>query len=162
MKRFATIATCLLAGFVETPASAGLQVTTCENLGTGVWRYTFFACAPNIEADGLQIRLTPAEISQGEEIYGAYVPALPVFGSTSTATVASYSFPVITPFHCVPDVPGDSNKFAVEVATGDGLTVVEEIWTLGGVEKAGFISVFACPPVSVEEESWGRIKTLYR
>ena len=62
----------------------------------------------------------------------------------------------------MPDLPGDANKFMLQVATADGLTIVEEIWTLNGVEVAGFIGVIACPPLSVEEESWGRVKSLYR
>jgi hypothetical protein len=44
------------------------------------------------------------------------------------------------------------------------MTVVTETWKNQGVPVAMFISVIACPPgpVSVEETSWGRMKSLYR
>lgn len=163
MKRFATLAaSALLVAAMASTALAGIQVTTCVDLGGGVWRYTFFACAPNIDANDLHVRLSNTEIMQGEEIVGCGVPALPGFSCAFTPTEASYFFPTIGPFDCVPAIPGDINKFVLDVATTDGMTIVEEIWTLDGVEVAGFLSVIACPPVSVEDESWGRVKALYR
>jgi hypothetical protein len=162
MRRFATIAASILLAAVASPAFAGVQVTTCDEIEPGVLRYTFFACAPNIDANDLHIQLTAGEINQGEQIVGCGVPNLPGFSCNSNATSASYFFPTIGPFDCVPNLPGDINKFVIDIATGDGLTVVQEIWTLDGVQVAGFISVVACPPISVEDETWGRIKALYR
>jgi hypothetical protein len=163
MKRLASIAlSALMVVAVAGSAYAGVQVTTCDDLGNGVWRYTFFACAPNIDANDLHIRLTAGEIGQGEQIVACGVPALAGFSCDFNATEASYFFPTIGPFECVPNLPGDINKFVIEVATADGVTVVEEIWTLDGAEVAGFTTLIACPPISVEEQSWGRIKALYR
>jgi hypothetical protein len=162
MRRFATSLAILLAAAVMNPALAGIQVTTCEEIEEGVMRYTFFACAPNIDANDLHIQLFVTEIGQGEEVVGCGVPNLPGFSCNSNATQASYFFPTIGPFDCVPDLPGDANKFVIDVATADGLTLVQEIWTLDGVQVAGFISVIACPPISVEEQSFGRVKALYR
>jgi len=162
MKRVATIAASVSLMVVTGPALAGLQVTTCEDLGDNTWRYTFFACAPNIDANDLHVRLMAAEIGQGEQIVGCAVPALAGFSCNFDATAASYFFPAIGPFECVPSLPGDANKFVIDVSTMDGVTLVDEIWTLDGVEVAGFVSVIACPPISVESQSWGRIKSLYR
>lgn len=163
MRHLATIAvSVLLAGVAASPALAGLHVTTCGDAGDGVFEYTFFACAPNINANGLEIRLTSAEQFQDEAIVACFVPPVTGFSGTSTPTKASYFFPSAGPFDCVPALPGDANKFVIQIATADGLTIVEEIWTLDGVEVAGSVGVIACPPLSVEEESWGRVKSLYR
>jgi hypothetical protein len=142
--------------------SPGLQVTTCTDLGDGVWHYTFFACTPNIDANDLHVRLLDSEVLQGEAIVGCSVPALAGFGCSFTPTEASYSFPTVGPFACVPDLPGDVNKFGIDVLTPDGVSLVQEIWTLDGAVVAAFTTVIACPPVSVEDVTWGRVKALYR
>ena len=120
-------------------ANPGLQVTTCTDLGGGVWRYTFFACTPNIDANGLLVRLDASEIGQGESIVGCGVPALTGFSCSFTPTEAAYVFPTIGPFDCVPALPGDINKFVIDIASADGISLVEEIWTLDGVVLAGFV-----------------------
>ena len=140
----------------------GLQVTTCEDLGGDVWRYTFFACTPNIDANDLHVRLLASEVSQGEAIIACDAPTIPGFSCSFTATEATYLFPTVGPFECVPDLPGDANKFVVDVLTTDGVSLVEEIWTLDGIVLAAFYAVIACPPISVEQETWGRVKALYR
>ena len=152
----------VLAGLVlllASPVLAGVQVTTCQDLGGGVTRYTFFACAPNVDANDLHIRVHPSEV--GETIVGCSVPALPGMSCSFTASEASYFFPTIGSFDCVPDLPGDINKFVIDINAADGLTIVEEIWTLDGVEVAGFLSVISCPAIAVEDHSWGRVKALY-
>jgi hypothetical protein len=143
------------------PATAGLQVTTCRDLG-GTWYYTFFACTPNVHANDLHVRLTTVEVQQGEKIVACTVPAAPGFGCTTTATEATYQFPLIGPFECVPAIPGDAGKFGIEIASPDGITIVEEIWTLDGAVAAAFVSVITCPPVPVESSTWGAVKSLYR
>lgn len=145
-----------------TLANAGLQVTTCEELGNDVWRYTFFACTPNLAANDLHVRLLSSEEAQGEAIVGCGAPDVAGFSCDFTASEATYLFPMIDPFQCVPDIPGDVNKFVVDILSLDGITLVEEIWTLNGQVVAGFTTVITCPPVSVEPESWGRVKALYR
>ncbi|MEZ5063507.1 MAG: hypothetical protein R3B81_02180 [bacterium] len=163
MKRGFLFSAALAAAFAfAIPALAGVQVTTCQDLGGGVWRYTFFACAPNVDANDLHINLLGSEITSGESVVGCAVPALAGFSCSSTATGASYFFPQIGPFECVPALPGDANKFVIDIQTADGVSLVEEVWTLDGVTVAGFTSVIACPPVSVEGETWGRVKSLYR
>lgn len=163
MKRFSKLATLFVAAIlVASPALAGVQTTTCTDLGGGVWYYTFFACAPNVDANDLHINLLMSEQMQGEQVVGCYAPALPGFSCSFTATGASYFFPTIGPFDCVPNLPGDINKFGIEILSADGISLVEEIWTLDGVTVAGFISVITCPPVAVEDETWGRIKSIYR
>jgi hypothetical protein len=163
MKRaFQFLIVTVLVAFVGAPALAGVQVTTCEELTPGTWHYTFFACTPNVNADGLIIRLLPSEVGDGEVIVGCSVPAIAGFSCANVADEATFSFPEIGPFECVPDLPGDANKFALDIMSADGVTLVEEIWTLGGSVQAGFISVITCPPVSVEDSSWGSVKALYR
>jgi hypothetical protein len=155
----------LVAAFVlaiPVLASAGVQVTTCEDLGNGVYRYTFFACTPNVDANDLHIRLLPSEINAGESVVGCAVPAIAGFSCNFNATEASYFFPQIGPFECVPALPGDANKFVIDISTADGVSLVEEIWTLDGAVVAGFTSVITCPPVSVEPGTWGSVKALYR
>ena len=156
----AVIAVFVLA--IPVLASAGVQVTTCEDLGNGVYRYTFFACTPNVDANDLHIRLLPSEVSAGEAVVGCAVPALAGFSCNFIATEASYFFPAIGPFECVPALPGDANKFVIDIASADGVSLVDEIWTLDGVVVAGFTSVITCPPVPVEPETWGSVKALYR
>ena len=165
MARFLTVVVLVaIVLFWGAPAlgSPGLQVTTCENLGGDVWRYTFFACTPNVDANDLHVRLLDLEISQGEAIVACDAPALPGFSCNFTPTEATYLFPTVGPFECVPDLPGDANKFVVDVLTTDGVSLVEEIWTLDGSVVAGFNAVISCPPISVEPETWGRVKALYR
>ena len=163
MKRFSSLAILFAAVMlVGAPALAGVQTTTCTDLGGGVWYYTFFACAPNVNANDLHINLLASEIGQGESVVGCSVPALPGYSCSFTPTGASYFFPTIGPFDCVPNLPGDVNKFDIEIMSADGISLVEEIWTLDGVPVAGFISVITCPPVAVEDNTWGQIKTLYR
>ena len=163
-RAYQLVALAALVVLVAAPAMAnpGLQVTTCRDLGDGVWRYSFFACAPNIDANDLHVRLLDSEVLEGEAIVGCAVPALAGFGCGFTPTEASYMFPAIGPFDCVPDLPGDVNKFVIDVATNDGVTLVEEIWTLDGQEVAGFTTVLACPPISVDGATWGRVKAMYR
>jgi hypothetical protein len=144
------------------PAIAGLQVTTCREAGGGVWHYTFFACAPNIHANDLHVRLTAAEVQQGEAIVSCSVPVVPGFSCSTTPTQARYWFPLIGPFECVPVIPGDTGKFGIDVSSADGITIVEEIWTLDGSVAAAFMSVITCPPVPVESSTWGAVKSLYR
>jgi hypothetical protein len=143
-------------------APAGVQVTTCREVGGGVWHYTFFACAPNIHANDLHIRLTAAEVQQGEIVVACSVPAVPGFSCSTTPNQASYVFPTIGPFDCVPEIPGDAGKFDIDIATADGVTIVEEIWTLDGNVVAAFMTLITCPPISVDTSTWGQVKTLYR
>ena len=112
MKRFASLAaSALLVAAMASTALAGIQVTTCVDLGDGVWRYTFFACAPNIDANDLHVRLTQAEIMQGEEVVGCGVPNLAGFSCNFTPTEASYFFPTIGPFDCVYVSPDTVHQF---------------------------------------------------
>jgi len=137
----------------------GIQVTSCEDVGGGVWRYNFFACAPNINANDLHLVLGPTEIGQGEVVVGCGAPALPGFSCNFTPTEASWVFPTIGSFDCVPTAP---DEFTIDISSPDGLSLIEEIWTLDGAVMAGFVTVITCPTVSVEPDSWGRVKTLYR
>ena len=123
MKRGFLFSAALAAAFAfAIPALAGVQVTTCQDLGGGVWRYTFFACAPNVDANDLHINLLGSEITSGEAVVGCAVPAIAGFSCSSTATGASYFFPQIGPFQCVPALPGDANKFVIDVQTADGVS----------------------------------------
>lgn len=144
-------------------ADAGVQTTTCR-MGPqpGQMTYTFFACTPNIHADQLDIGLHAMEIAQGETIVGCSVPAASGMTCSFTPTVATFHFPLVAPFQCVPDQPGDAGKFSITVATTDGMTVVDEQWFRAGVQGAGFISMITCPAIPVEDTSWGRIKATYR
>jgi hypothetical protein len=157
---FATIA---LLGIWEN-AQAGIQVTVCETDGsTDV--YYFFACTPNVPANELVIQLYPSEVTGGTQIAGAQTPSLSGYtASAPNTSTAVFAFPTIGPFDCVPNLPGDLNKFRLSLTGNDQMTVVTETWKNQGVPVAMFLSVIACPPgpVSVEETSWGRMKSLYR
>jgi hypothetical protein len=145
-------------------AQAGVQVTTCDSDGIPAIYY-FFACTPNVEADELQIQLLPSEVIEGTQIVDAETPNATGFSSlVPNTTTAIFGFQGIGPFACVPDLPGDQNKFRIFLNTSDGLTLVTETWKHQGMVVASFVSVIACPPgpVSVEESSWGRMKSLYR
>jgi hypothetical protein len=154
------------AGVLSTWASAraGLQVTTCDSDALPAVYY-FFACTPNVEADELVIQLLPSEVIEGTQIVDAETPGVAGFSSTVPNTsIATFAFPQIGPFACVPDLPGDQNKFRIFITTADGLTLVTETWKHQGTIVASFISVITCPPgpISVDAESWGRMKALYR
>lgn len=145
-------------------AQAGIQVTTCDSDGSPDVYY-FFACTPNVQANELVIQLLPSEVTSGTQIVGAETPNLAGYTALAPNTsTAVFAFPSIGPFVCVPDLPGDLNKFRIFLTGNDEMTVVTETWKNQGVPVAMFLSVIACPPgpVSVEETSWGRMKSLYR
>jgi len=153
----------ILLAVIPLAAQAGMQTTTCRpGPLPGQMTYTFFACTPNISADELRVALQPMEIAQGETIVGCSVPAASGMTCSFTPGVATFQFPVIGAFECVPNIPGDSGKFSITIATTDGMTIVDEEWYRLGVLKAGFISAITCPPISVEDTSWGRVKAIYR
>jgi hypothetical protein len=153
----------LLLAVIPLAAQAGVQTTTCRSGPLpGQMTYTFFACTPNVSADELRIALQPMEIGQGETIVGCSVPASSGMTCSFTPTVATFQFPAIGSFQCVPNIPGDSGKFSITIATADGMTIVDEQWFLMGVQTAGFIAAITCPSVSVEDTSWGRVKAIYR
>lgn len=159
----AVLAAGFLLAVMPSVALGGVQTTTCgPGPQPGQVSYTFFGCTPNIHADELRIVLNPMEITQGETIVGCTVPAIAGMSCSFTPTVATFLFPVIGPFQCVPATPGDIEKFGTTIATTDGTTLVDEQWFLNGAQVAGFVSVIACPSVSVEGETWGRIKSIYR
>jgi hypothetical protein len=156
-------ATVALLGIGEN-AQGGIQVTTCDSDGSPDVYY-FFACTPNVQANQLVIELLPSEVTGGTRIVGAQTPSLPGYTANAPNTsTAVFTFPAIDPFDCVPDLPGDLNKFRISLTGNDELTIVTETWKQQGVPVAMFMSVIACPPgpVSVEETSWGRMKSLYR
>jgi len=162
MKHFSSLALFAAVILVAGPVLAGVQTTTCTDLGNGVWHYTFFACAPNVNANDLHIDLLGSEIGQGEVVIGCSAPPLAGYSCSFTPTGASYFFPTIGPFDCVPNLPGDINKFGIDIQTADGITLVTETWTLDGAVVAAFTSVISCPPVSVDDNTWGKVKALYR
>jgi hypothetical protein len=161
--RTRALAAGLLMAVIPLAAQAGIQTTTCRpGPQPGQMVYTFFACTPNTHADELRVSLHAMEIAQGETIIGCSVPVGSGMTCSFTPMVATFLFPMIGPFECVPNLPGDSGKFSVTIASGDGVSLVDEQWFLGGTQVAGFISVITCPPISVEDTSWGRIKATYR
>jgi hypothetical protein len=143
-------------------AEAGIQVTICDTEASPDGYY-FFACTPNVEATELVIQLYN---EPGTQIVNAVAPNTPgVNALVQDPSTAVFGFPAIGPFDCVPSLPGDQNKFRIFLTgVDDDMTVVTETWKNQGVPVAMFISVIACPPgpVSVEETSWGRMKSLYR
>ncbi|MGH2570892.1 MAG: hypothetical protein ACRDGR_06685 [bacterium] len=142
-------------------AHAGIQVTTCDRDGTPDVYY-FFACTPNVQANELVIQLYN---EPGTQIVNAATPNVSGFTAlVPNTSTAAFGFPAIGPFVCIPDLPGDQNKFRIHLTGNDEMTMVTETWKNQGVLVAYFISVIACPPgpLSMEESSWGRMKSLYR
>jgi hypothetical protein len=159
-------------------ASAGVQVTTCSaDVDTsglelppieegGAMFMTFFACPPNVTADELVIEL----YESGTFSLAACAVPPSLEGSDCShpgAESVSFTFEPVGPFECVPNLPGDANKSSV-LLLGPGADtaqpIVREIWKNNGNVVANFITILACPdgPISVDQTSWGRVKSMYR
>ena len=142
-------------------ATPGVQVVDCEEMppGSGQWYYEFFVCSGNFSANDLHIELSQNDLDQGSAIVGCTVPDLPGFSCAFDATTASYFFPTVGPFNCVPGI-GDS-YLGITILTPDGFSVVNEIWTLDGNPVGIFGTSIACPPVPTSESTWGTVKSMY-
>lgn len=145
----------------QTP-TPGVQVVDCyeDPVGSGNWTYWFFVCAGEFSANDLHLTLTQAEIDEGTVVIGCSVPALPGFACEFDPVSASWTFPLVGSFECVPGVAGE--YLDIEIATGDGSTIVTETWTLDGAPVGTFTTLVACVPSSIETGAWGEIKTLFR
>ena len=141
-------------------SDAGLQVTGCREdpSGSGDLIYRFFVCPAGQSTDEVRLELMQPEIDQGTEFTNRVVPAIQGYGSTMTAEMVSFTFPLLNGFQCVPGLPGVF--FEVSLSSADGFTLVNELWLRNGNVVAGFSAIIACPPVSVEETSWGQVKSL--
>ena len=148
---------CMTAAFAS--ADPGIQVVACEEMSPDVWHYDFFTCTGDFEANDLHIQLTPEEIAEGTIIMGCSIPDLPGYSCEYTATEASWVFPILGTFECVPGVSG--YYLDIEIFTMDEFTRVYEIWTLNGDVIASFSTSISCPPVAVESSTWGNIKSMF-
>ncbi|MFH1279079.1 MAG: hypothetical protein ABIK65_11965 [Candidatus Eisenbacteria bacterium] len=158
----AVLALVAMPVFAQNP-DPGVQVVDCfeDPVGSGNWTYWFYTCSGDFSANDLHLELTQAEIDEGTVIIGCSVPDLPGFVCDFNATSASWDFPLVGPFGCVPGVSGQ--YLDIVISTGDGSTIVTETWTLDGAPVGSFTTLVACPPpTSTETEAWGTIKALFR
>ena len=152
--------------FAATLASAnptpGVQVVDCleEPPDTDQWIYDYFVCTGAFDANDLHIILDDDEIAEGSIILGCSVPDLPGYSCEFDATSASYYFPTVGPFACVPGISGE--YLDIVIFTTDEFTRVIETWTLDGDVVGSFNTSITCPPVPVEESAWGAVKSMYR
>ncbi len=142
-------------------ATPGIQVVGCEEIppGSDQWFYEYFVCGGPFSANDLHIALSQEEIDQGSQIVGCSVPDMPGYTCAFDATTASYYFPTIGPFTCIPGE--DGMWLGITILTPDGFTIVTESWTLDGVPVGVYGTSITCPPVPTEKSTWGVIKSMY-
>jgi len=165
-KLLSILAIMALVAFVAGPSAApitpGLQVVDCveEPPGSGIWVYSFFVCTGVFDANGLQIGLDPAEVTEGTVIRGCGIPSLPGYSCSFTSDLASWDVPEVGPFTCVPGMIDE--YLEITIATADGISIVSEVWTMNSTPVGTFTTLIACSPTSTETSAWGSIKTLFR
>jgi len=142
-------------------ADPGVQVVQCHEdpPGSDNWHYSFFVCTGTFNANDFHLQLTTGEIAEGTEILGCDIPALPGYGCSYTPSVASWTFPTVGSFECIPGIA--DMYLSISIHTPDESTVVTELFTLNGNIVGAFTSLVSCPPVAVEPSTWGMIKSLY-
>lgn len=142
-------------------ADASTKVTTCDGEPPLPVTYYIFACSPGYPTDGLTLSIVGTE-AVDTSIVLATVPEGP-YSVTFNALAATFVFPELPAFECVPAIQGDRNKFTMTLNSPDGETMVLETWTRRGVPIAAFLSAIVCPPlVGIEETTWGQIRSLYK
>jgi hypothetical protein len=152
----------LLCLFCALGAEGSIKTTECTDVG-GAVEHTLFVCSPGIASDSLSIRLRDEEIAAGVEFVSVTAPVGIV--ATFTPVEIGLAFPLLPPLECIPVGPGGvANRIRIRLASPDSSAAVIETWRREGVAIAALSSHLECPPgtTSVEETSWGRIRSLYR